>query len=156
MNEASSCARALLDVGFYLRCRAKPGDLFIIDEPELNLHPKNQRAFARLISRLVNANIKVFMTTHSDYLIKELNTLIMLNQKTEHTKKIQIEYGYEDMEILNPEKVNLYMTAKGGNRKSLNVLQQAVIHPNWGIEVSTFDDTIDLMNEIQSNLVYGV
>lgn len=60
------------------------------------------------------------------------------------------------MEILNPEKVNLYMTAKGGNRKSLNVLQQAVIHPNWGIEVSTFDDTIDLMNEIQSNLVYGV
>lgn len=155
MNEASSCARALLDVGFYLRCRAKNGDLFIIDEPELNLHPKNQRAFARLISRLINSKVKVFMTTHSDYLIKELNTLIMLNQKTEHTKKIQIEYGYEDMEILNPEKVNLYMTAKGGNRKSLNVLQQAVIHPNWGIEVSTFDDTIDLMNEIQSNLVYG-
>jgi hypothetical protein len=156
MNEASSCARALLDVGFYLRYRAKKGDLFIIDEPELNLHPKNQRAFARLISRLINSEVKVFMTTHSDYLIKELNTLIMLNQKTEHTKKIQTEYGYEDMEILNPEKVNLYMTAKGGNRKSLNVLQQAVIHPNWGIEVSTFDDTIDLMNEIQSNLVYGV
>ncbi|BCL67080.1 hypothetical protein Hhaem_07930 [Haemophilus haemolyticus] len=155
MNEASSCARALLDVGFYLRCRAKPGDLFIIDEPELNLHPKNQRAFARLISRLVNANIKVFMTTHSDYLIKELNTLIMLNQKTGHVKNIQIEYGYEDMEILNPDKVNLYMTAKEGRRKSSNVLQQAVIHPNWGIEVSTFDDTIDLMNEIQNNLVYG-
>src|SRR5690606_34599855 len=74
MNESSSCIRALLDVGFYLRCKAKPGELFIIDEPELNLHPKNQRAFARLVARLVNAGVKVFITTHSDYLIKEINT----------------------------------------------------------------------------------
>ncbi|MDO4640079.1 MAG: ATP-binding protein [Neisseria sp.] len=155
MNEASSCARALLDVGFYLRCRAKVGDLFIIDEPELNLHPKNQRAFARLISRLVNSGVKVFMTTHSDYLVKELNTLIMLNQKTKHTKNVQEKYEYVDEEILNPELVKLYITTKGGPRKQLNVLQQATIHSNFGIEVSTFDDTIELMNEIQSNLVYG-
>ena len=105
MNEASSCARALLDVGFYLRCKAKPGDLFIIDEPELNLHPKNQRAFARMIAQLVNSGIKVFMTTHSDYLVKELNTLIMLNKQTEHTKKIQEKYKYSDRELLNPDKI---------------------------------------------------
>ncbi|HGO5856367.1 TPA: AAA family ATPase [Mannheimia haemolytica] len=155
MNEASSCARALLDVGFYLRCKAKPGDLFIIDEPELNLHPKNQRAFARLISKLINAGIKVFMTTHSDYLIKELNTLIMLNQKTSHTKKIQEQYGYMDDELLIPECINLYMTAKGGIRKRQNILQKANIYPELGIEVSTFDDTIDVMNKIQYDLVYG-
>lgn len=155
MNEASSCARALLDVGFYLRCRAKKGDFFIIDEPELNLHPKNQRAFARLISRLINCGVKVFMTTHSDYLIKELNTLIMLYQKTEHTKVIQKEYGYDDGELLDPKSVNLYMTTKGGARKRQNILQQAQIYPGLGIEVSTFDDTIDLMNRIQNALVYG-
>ncbi|WP_018652888.1 AAA family ATPase [Actinobacillus capsulatus] len=155
MNEASSCARALLDVGFYLRCKAKPGDLFIIDEPELNLHPKNQRAFARLISKLINAGIKVFMTTHSDYLIKELNTLIMLNQKTSHTKKMQERYEYKDDELLNPECINLYMTAKGGIRKRQNILQKANIYPELGIEVSTFDDTIDVMNKIQYALVYG-
>ena len=102
MNEASSCIRALLDIGFYLRCRASPGDLFIIDEPELNLHPKNQRAFARLVARMVNAGIKVFITTHSDYLIKEINTLIMLNQRTEHTKRVQQQYGYEDVELIDP------------------------------------------------------
>jgi predicted ATPase len=110
MNEASSCIRALLDVGFYLRCRAKAGDLFIIDEPELNLHPKNQRAFARLVARMVNSGIKVFITTHSDYLVKELNTLIMLNQRTEHTRVVQQQHKYDDAELLNPVKIRLYMT----------------------------------------------
>lgn len=155
MNEASSCARALLDVGFYLRCRAKAGDLFIIDEPELNLHPKNQRAFARLIAQLVNAGVKVFMTTHSDYLVKELNALIMLNQQTEHTKKVQAQYGYSDSELLNPNNIVLYIAEKTGRRKNQNTLRQAKIYPDLGIEVSTFDDTIELMNTIQNDLIYG-
>lgn len=158
MNEASSCIRALLDVGFYLRCRAKAGDLFIIDEPELNLHPKNQRAFARLVARMVNAGIKVMITTHSDYLIKELNTLIMLNQRTEHTKKVQQEYGYEDAELIAPERIKLYMTGMGKSktgRGKIHTLIPANIYPDRGIEVSTFDDTIETMNAIQSEILYG-
>lgn len=155
MNEASSCTRALLDVGFYIRCRAKIGDLFIIDEPELNLHPKNQRAFARLIAQLINAGIKVFITTHSDYLIKEINTLIMLNQKTDHTRKIQQKYDYSDKELINHETLNLYMTAKAKKSSKLNHLKKAKIYPNLGIDVTTFDDTIETMNAIQNDLLYG-
>lgn len=162
MNEASSCIRALLDVGFYLRCRAKRGDLFIIDEPELNLHPKNQRAFARLVARMVNSGIKVFITTHSDYLIKELNTLIMLNQRTEHTRAVQKQYSYDDSELLDPSKVRLYMTGTaskvltGSKRASkIKTLLSANIYPDRGIEVQTFDDTIEIMNEIQSEILYG-
>jgi hypothetical protein len=162
MNEASSCIRALLDVGFYLRCRARAGDLFIIDEPELNLHPKNQRAFARLVARMVNSGIKVFITTHSDYLIKELNTLIMLNQRTEHTRRVQQQHGYTDAELLDPDKVRLYMTgtavkqASGaGRRGKIRTLKLATIYPDRGIEVETFDDTIETMNAIQSEILYG-
>jgi hypothetical protein len=162
MNEASSCIRALLDVGFYLRCRARAGDLFIIDEPELNLHPKNQRAFARLVARMVNSGIKVFITTHSDYLIKELNTLIMLNQRTEHTRRVQQQHGYTDAELLDPGKVRLYMTgtavkqASGaGRRGKIRTLKLATIYPGLGIEVETFDDTIETMNAIQSEILYG-
>lgn len=80
MDESSSAVRSLLDIGFYIRHVAAPGDLLMVDEPELNLHPENQRRVARLFARLVNIGIKVFITTHSDYIIKELNTLIMLNQ----------------------------------------------------------------------------
>jgi hypothetical protein len=48
MDESSSAVRSLLDIGFYLRHVARPGDLLMIDEPELNLHPDNQRRLARL------------------------------------------------------------------------------------------------------------
>lgn len=158
MNEASSCIRALLDIGFYLRCRARAGDLFIIDEPELNLHPKSQRAFARLVARMVNAGIKVFITTHSDYLIKELNTLIMLNQRTTHTRAVQQQYGYDDAELIDPKRIRLYMTCMQKaaiGRSKLRVLIPAKIYPDRGIEVGTFDDTIETMNTIQSEILYG-
>ena len=46
--------------------------MLFIDEPELNLHPGNQRRIARLFARLSKLGIKVFITTHSDYIIKEL------------------------------------------------------------------------------------
>ena len=71
MVESSSSARALLDLSFYLNCIAEKGDLLMIDEPELSLHPENQRRIARLFARLANIGVKVFVTTHSDYIIKE-------------------------------------------------------------------------------------
>ncbi|RUQ39564.1 MAG: ATP-binding protein [Candidatus Competibacteraceae bacterium] len=158
MNEASSCIRALLDVGFYLRCRARAGDVFIIDEPELNLHPKNQRAFARLVARMVNAGIKVFITTHSDYLVKEINTLIMLHQRTPHTKTVQQQYGYDEAELINPQRICMYITglqkAVSGRGKARTLIP-ATIYPDRGIEVSTFDETIETMNAIQSEILYG-
>ena len=86
MDESSSAVRSLLDIGFYLRHVAAPGDLLMVDEPELNLHPENQRRVARLFARLVNIGIKVFITTHSDYIIKELNTLIMLNRGSDRLR----------------------------------------------------------------------
>jgi predicted ATPase len=163
MNESSSCIRALLDVGFYLRCKAKPRDIFIIDEPELNLHPKNQRAFARLVARMVNAGARVFITTHSDYLIKEFNTLIMLAQKTPYTQQMQQKHNYADEELLNPQRVHLYMTGtelksasvKGKRATRINTLKPAMIYPDRGIEVTTFDTTIEEMNAIQSEILYG-
>lgn len=162
MSESSSSVRALLDIGFYLRCRAKPGDLLIIDEPELNLHPVNQRALARLVARLVNHGILVFMTTHSDYIVKELNTLIMLHPATPHHLAMRAKFKYADEEIMNPERVKLFMTCTKmqeregkGKRAKLNSLREATIHPDQGMEVDTFDTTIETMNEIQTEILFG-
>ena len=88
MAESSSAVRSVLDIGFYLRHVASPGDILIIDEPELNLHPANQRRLARLFARLVNAGIKIFITTHSDYIVKEFNTLIMLRKDDKRIRAI--------------------------------------------------------------------
>lgn len=56
----------------------------MIDEPELNLHPSNQRVIARFLAKLVNSGIRVIVSTHSDYFVKEINSLIMLHGVSEN------------------------------------------------------------------------
>ena len=162
MDESSSAVRSLLDIGFYLRHVAAPGDLLMVDEPELNLHPENQRRVARLFSRLVNIGIKVFITTHSDYIIKELNTLIMLNQKGERFVKIATREGYSQAELLDAGKVRVYIAEEalikidGAQRKTrCQTLVQADINESMGIEARSFDETIEVMNRIQDEIVWG-
>lgn len=162
MDESSSAVRSLLDIGFYLRHVATPGDLLMIDEPELNLHPENQRRVARLFARLVNIGIKVFITTHSDYIIKELNTLIMLNQGGERLRALAERESYRDSEMLNPDKVRVYIAEEalirldGAQRKTkCQTLVQADIDNKLGIEARSFDKTIEDMNRIQEEIVWG-
>ena len=160
--ESSSAVRSLLDIGFYLRHIAQKGNLLMVDEPELNLHPANQRRIARLFACLVNIGIKVFITTHSDYIIKELNTLIMLNQNKRHLKQIIKDEKYSETELLLADKVKVYIAKenlvlkKGNTRKTKCLtLVSADINQELGIEVESFDTTIDEMNRIQEAIVWG-
>ena len=163
MVESSSSARALLDLSFYLNCIAEKDDLLMVDEPELSLHPENQRRIARLFARLVNLGVKVFITTHSDYIVKELNTLIMLNHDKPHLKRIAEENGYRDNELINVDQVKVYVAEKAllplekgqKRRKRGHTLVPANIDPKFGIGVSSFDKTIDDMNRIQDDIVWG-
>jgi len=155
MSAASSSVRALLDIGFYIRCKAKRGDLLMIDEPELNLHPKNQRALARLLVQLVANGVKVFMSTHSDYIVKELNTLILFNAQTAHTQAVKLKWKYFDNELLDPSRVKLFMTVPTKRKGKGYTLKPAEITAEDGIAVETFDNTIDEMNSIQEQLLYG-
>lgn len=162
MDQSSSAVRSLLDIGFYLKHEAQIGDLLMIDEPELNLHPENQRRVARLFARLVNLGIKVFITTHSDYIIKELNTLIMLNHDQPHLKRIAEEEGYRQEELISAEKIKVYIAEEalivleGKTRKTkCQTLTPADIDPEMGIEARSFDTTIETMNRIQEAIVWG-
>ena len=162
MGESSSGVRSMVDIGFYLRHTAKRGDLLIVDEPELNLHPENQRRIARLFAWLVNLGIKVFITTHSDYIVKELNTLIMLNQDKPYLKRIAKQEGYGSSELIAPEKIKAYIAEEapvlldGNKRRSRRqTLVEAKIDPELGIEMGSFDKTINKMNEIQEAIVWG-
>lgn len=162
MSESSSAVRSLLDIGFYLRHMAQPGDLLMVDEPELNLHPENQCRMARLFSRLANLGIKIFTTTHSDYIIKELNTLIMLNHDKPYLKRIAENEGYNPEELISSDQIKVYIAEKelvkldGGSRRSrVHTLTLADIDPELGIEARSFDKTINKMNRIQEEIVWG-
>lgn len=163
MVESSSAVRSLLDLSFYLQCIVRKGDLLMIDEPELSLHPENQRRIVRLFARLVNLGVKVFITTHSDYIVKELNTLIMLNHDKPHLKAIAEENGYQESELITADQVKVYVAEKAlmpleegqQKRRRGHTLVPAKIHPKFGIEVPSFDKTIDDMNRIQDEIVWG-
>ena len=135
----------------------------MVDEPELNLHPANQRRIARLFARLVNLGVKVFITTHSDYIVKELNTLIMLNHDKPHLKRIAEENGYRQSELIRSDQVKVYMAQEAlvpleeGQKKRRRglTLVPADVDPVLGIEAPSFDETIDEMNRIQSDIVWG-
>ena len=162
MDEGSSAVRSLLHLGFYLRHEAQEGDLLIVDEPELNLHPENQRRIVRLFARLVNIGIKVFVTTHSDYIIKELNTLIMLNHDKPHLKRIAAAEGYRPEELISSEKIKVYIAQEDSvllegkaRRSKVQTLSSADIDPEMGIKANSFDKTIETMNRIQEQIVWG-
>ncbi|OKZ80092.1 MAG: hypothetical protein BHW07_03835 [Clostridium sp. CAG_433_25_7] len=54
-----------------------PFSLALLDEPEMNLHPENQRKIARVLAMLANYGIKIVITTHSDFITRELSLLVM-------------------------------------------------------------------------------
>lgn len=162
MGESSSSVRALLDFGAFLHHVAQPGQLLMIDEPELNLHPTNQRRLARLLARLVNLGLRVFVTTHSDYIVKEFNTLIMLSADASRVKEVCKRHNYRHNELLQPDKVRVYhaqkikMKRKGFTNKVLTrTFQSCAIDQKLGIEVASFDKEIDAMNAVQHELLFG-
>ena len=134
----------------------------MVDEPELNLHPENQRRLARFIATLVNNGIKVFVTTHSDYIIKEINTLIMFDQEKPHFSEIRKKFKeYLPEDKLAYSRVALYMTGiekilKSGNKKKTKskTLVRANVNSVVGIEAKSFDITINEMNTLQEALYY--
>lgn len=162
LGETSSAVRSLLIIWYWLKYQAKAGGMLMIDEPELNLHPDNQRRLARFIARLVNFGVRVFITTHSDTIVREFNTLLMLSRNLPHFANVRMKYDYDQVENLSHDKVVLYITGeakfevKGANKKrTLTTLLKTIPDSKLGLDVKTFDQTILDMNLIQDALRYG-
>lgn len=143
---ASASGRGLTDLYFFLRYIAKEGMMIMIDEPESHLSPGNQIEMARLLARCVNAGLKVFITTHSDYLIKEFNNLIMLSNdfdgKEDFLKRNHKLYATDD--FLKPGSIAAYICEQGK-------LKSCVVDKK-GMDITSFDKTIDEINRISDEL----
>ncbi len=147
----ASVVKSLASIVFYCRHMAKAGDLLIIDEPELNLHPDNQRKIARTIAQMANAGIKILISTHSDYIIKELNNLIMLSVEgnDKNVKRLMKRYGYQDSELLRPAQVGAYLFMMNGEVTNLEVSAT-------GFEIKSIDDEINALNESSKDIFFSL
>lgn len=146
LHLASSSARGLSDLYFYLRHVAQKGQFLIIDEPESHLSPDNQIEMARLLVRCVNAGIKVLITTHSDYMIKEFNNLIMLSSDFEGKEDFLRKHKrhYAESDCLKKEQIKGYLCQKGK-------LVPCDVN-EYGVQMENFDNAIEKMNEISNTL----
>ena len=77
MSQSSSMVSELAPLVLFLRGIVRPGDLLIIEEPESHLHPGAQTAIALTLARLVQAGVRVIVTTHSDWFLQQLGNLIL-------------------------------------------------------------------------------
>ncbi|MDD2661825.1 MAG: ATP-binding protein [Methylococcales bacterium] len=146
---ASSSIKSLFLFDYYINCLAEEGGLLIIDEPELNLHPDNQRRMAALLARLVNAGIKVIVTTHSDYLIREINNRIMLNNDISNKAEIMKKQGVIKDDILRPEQVAAYNLGSSHTINRVKVDQ-------YGIDMTIFDELIADANQAADDIYYNI
>lgn len=144
LSNGSATVISQVELNFYIKCLAKKGDILLIDEPEQNLHPANQRKMARLLVRLIKAGIKVFITTHSDYLIKEFNHLILLNNQFDDKEEIMKKYQYTKEDVLNKSLVKAYTAEQ-------HRLIPALID-DMGIEFDHFDHQINEMNRMYNDM----
>lgn len=146
LHMASSSARGLSDLYFYLRHQVKPNQLLIIDEPESHLDTQNQIMLARMLSRFIRSGIKVLITTHSDYVLKEINNLIMLNSSFEGKEKLIKKLKYKSCESLDPESLRCYIAEKGQ-------LTRCEVD-KFGVDLPMFDKTIDSINKTSNELAF--
>ena len=76
MSRSSSMVLELVPLVLFLRGVVGPGDTLIIEEPEAHLHPAAQTKVALTLARLVQAGVRVIITTHSDWLLEQIGNLI--------------------------------------------------------------------------------
>lgn len=150
LHLTSSTVKSLFGLWFYLEYQAEDHSVLMIDEPELNLHPSNQRAVARFIAKMVNRGINVMISTHSDYFVRELNSLIMLGSNSGNEKSkanILKKYSISEDMLLNKEKIVAYVF-DSGTLQTMDVNEEGII-------ATTFDEQINQLNDSSDEIYYS-
>ena len=83
LNRASSSVTQLAPLVIFLRHTVNKRNLIVIEEPEIDLHPKKQVVLIYEIASLVLDGYKILITTNSEWFTEALSNVIAYNGKTE-------------------------------------------------------------------------
>ena len=116
----SSMVKDLSALVLYLQYIAMPGDLLVIDEPEMNLHPKAQVELIELLSILVNSGLNILITTHSPYVVDHLTNLMKAysHKDADHIK--DKFYLKRKEAFISSRDVSVYLFEKNTAKSILN------------------------------------
>jgi len=106
LHMSSSMVQELAPIILYLKYVMSKESNLIIEEPESHLHPAAQRVFAKALIRLVNNGVNLIITSHSDYLLKQIQNIYLISQMgREFAKKL----NYKQKEMLAEDSLNVYL-----------------------------------------------
>lgn len=141
---SSSMVKELSPLVLYLRYAATPGELIVIDEPEMNLHPEAQAKMIEFLAMLVNADLNILITTHSPYLIDHLANLIKATE-IEDKESIRSKFYLQQTEaFISKGKVSVHLFNQGYVTEAID--------EEGGIDLSTFGDVSDRISDIYFEL----
>lgn len=109
------------------------------EEPETCLHPKLQQKMARVICQLVNAGLKMVITTHSDIILQHINNMIRLSGR-EDAEDICQQFGYQESDLMKAENVKVYQLKSGAGIRTK--VEEIVCGEN-GFAIPTFNEALD-------------
>lgn len=140
LNQVSSLVKSLFSI--YINLTPFPKNkILIIDEPEANLHPDNQRKLARIFAMMINNGYKIILTTHSDIFVREFSNLIAIkNIKKTSKNKILKKFDIPKNSILDKEKVSFF--------KIENSELELIEYDDKHIFIDSFDDVINNQNDL--------
>lgn len=152
----ASVVKTLSSLDLYLKHIATINDLIIIDEPEINLHPDNQILVARMLVRLMNSGFRIILSTHSDYIIREINNMVMMSKKEANVVKGLLAKGtYTEKDYINPQDLGVYyFNYRTPSSRHIKIEKLKV--EEGGFSIKSIDKTIDDQNKIAEELFYGI
>lgn len=111
----------------------KNKSLIFIEEPEAHLHPKNQIKLLNIFSELLECDVKIIITSHSNYIFNKINNLIL-------SKKI---------EVGSIEAILIEKSDYGSIAKSLNIDDLGIDDENFtNVSEELYSEKVELIQSI--------
>ncbi len=124
----------------------------VIEEPEAHLFPKTQKDILNLIVLLSNtSDNKIFITTHSPYILTSLNNNIYAYQVgQQHEEKVD---KIIDKKLwMNPDKLQAYFVGGKDNQGKI----RSIIHPELQIIQTEEIDSASSINNEEYDLLFDL
>ena len=146
MSHSSAMVSELAPLVLFLRGVIKRGDLLIIEEPESHLHPGAQTKIAQTLARLVRAGVRVVITTHSNWLLKQIGNLIREGELRKQGKSTS-----ESADYLKEEEVGAWRFHKNKPVTELpfDLIEGIEPEDHLDIEEDLYNRSAGLQNRIE-------